>query len=230
MVNKEIKKVIKTGSGYNIIEYTDGTQEKRKGSRNWRNNNPGNIEYGAYAKKLGAIGSDGRFAIFPTYEAGRAAKQKLLFEGKSYKDKSISDAMNRYAPSSENDTNLYTTLVANAAGVDPSTKLSDLTEEQRVKALNAMEKHEGFKVGEIIPLTASAPSKPKTSSGYRTPPLPVDMSPFDVRNYQAERDVRNYSGMEPGIQQVLDQQDTGLENPLMQSSLDDLVNKLIYKR
>jgi len=58
----------------------------------------------------------------------------------------------------------------------------------------------------------------------------VPMSPADIRNYTYERDVRNYSGMEPGIQQVLGQQDTGLENPLMQTSLDDLVNKLIYKR
>jgi len=225
MASKEIKKVIKTGSGYNIIEYTDGTQEKRKGARNWRNNNPGNIEYGAYAKKLGAIGSDGRFAIFPTYEAGRAAKQNLLFEGKSYKDKSISDAMNRYAPPSENDTNLYTAIVAKAAGVDPNTKLSDLTDEQRVKALDAMEKHEGFKVGEIIPLAAPAPVKPTTPSGYRTPPLPVGMSPADIRNYTAERDVRNYSGMEPGLMGA-----TGLENPLTKDPLDDLVNKLIYQR
>ena len=43
----------------------------------------------------------------------------------------------------------------------------------------------------------------KQQSGVRTPPLPVQMSPFDIRNYRAERDVRNYSGMEPGIQEAL---------------------------
>lgn len=53
----------------------------------------------------------------------------------------------------------------------------------------------------------------------------VKMSPFDIRNYTAERDVRNYSGMEPGIMAV-----TGLENPLTADPLDDLVNKLIYQR
>ena len=226
--NKEIKKIIKTGSGYNIIEYTDGTQEKRQGARNWRNNNPGNIEYGSYAKKMGAIGSDGRFAIFPTYEAGRAAKQNLIFQGSGYKDKSITDAMNRYAPSSENDTNKYISIVSSAANADPSTKLSDLTEEQQQQVLNAMEKFEGFKVGKSTPFSPVV--KTNITEPQKSPPLPIKMSPFDVRNYAAERDVRNYSGMEPGIQQVLSQQDTGLENPLMQSSLDDLVNKLIYKR
>ena len=34
-------------------------------------------------------------------------------------------------------------------------------------------------------------------------PLPVKMSPADIRNYTYERDVRNYSGMEPGIQEAL---------------------------
>jgi hypothetical protein len=49
--------------------------------RNLRNNNPGNIEYGEFAKKHGATGSDGRFAIFPSMEAGKAAQMSLL-EGK----------------------------------------------------------------------------------------------------------------------------------------------------
>lgn len=48
------------------------------GSRGDRNNNPGNIEYGAFAKAHGAIGSDGRFAIFPTREAGESAMESLL--------------------------------------------------------------------------------------------------------------------------------------------------------
>ena len=38
---------------------------------------------------------------------------------------------------------------------------------------------------------------------YPVTPQGVEMSPFDIRNYRAERDVRNYSGMEPGIQEAL---------------------------
>jgi hypothetical protein len=49
-------------------------------TRGDRNNNPGNIEYGAWAKAHGAIGTDGRFAIFPTKEAGEAAMAQLLRE------------------------------------------------------------------------------------------------------------------------------------------------------
>jgi hypothetical protein len=46
------------------------------GPRNRRNNNPGNIEYGPFAKEHGAIGTDGRFAIFPDEETGFRAMKK----------------------------------------------------------------------------------------------------------------------------------------------------------
>lgn len=46
--------------------------------RSIRNNNPGNIEFGSFAKKFGATGSDGRFAIFPSWQAGVAAMHALL--------------------------------------------------------------------------------------------------------------------------------------------------------
>ena len=46
--------------------------------RNMRNHNPGNIEYGAFARAHGATGSDGRFAIFPDDATGNAAMQALL--------------------------------------------------------------------------------------------------------------------------------------------------------
>ena len=35
---------------------TIGDQTRSGGDRNWRNNNPGNIEYGPFAIKYGAIG------------------------------------------------------------------------------------------------------------------------------------------------------------------------------
>jgi hypothetical protein len=62
---------------------TIGGQTRSGGDRNWRNNNPGNIEYGKFAISMGAIGSDGRFAIFPSEEMGRKAADTLL-KGKSY--------------------------------------------------------------------------------------------------------------------------------------------------
>jgi hypothetical protein len=59
------------------------------GTRNWRNNNPGNIGYGNgnLAKKLGAIGKAGGFAVFPNYETGRKAIFSVLkkddFQGRT---------------------------------------------------------------------------------------------------------------------------------------------------
>ena len=139
--------IVDAGKGFTTVKLPDGTTVRRSGARNWRNNNPGNIEFGSFAKAQGAIGSDGRFAVFPTYEAGRNAKAALLFEGKGYKNKSISDAIARYAPEFENDTAAYTNAVARAVGVPAGTKLSELTPEQQIRMLNAMERIEGFKPG-----------------------------------------------------------------------------------
>jgi len=138
---------VRGGKGWTEIVMPDGKVVRREGSRNWRNNNPGNIEFGPFAQNAGAIGSDGRFAVFPTYEAGRAAKAKLLFESPNYRDKTIAGAINRYAPPFENNTNAYTGAVAAAIGVDPNTPISALSPQQREIMLDAMQKVEGFKQG-----------------------------------------------------------------------------------
>jgi hypothetical protein len=136
------------GKGYTDVIMPDGTVQRREGARNWRNNNPGNIEYGDFAKSLGAIGSDGRFAVFPTYEAGRAAKSSLLFDTKGYAGKTIYEAISRYAPASDNnDPVSYAATIARAAGVDPNTPLADLTPSQREAMLTAMERVEGGGAG-----------------------------------------------------------------------------------
>lgn len=142
--------VLKAGPGYTVVRRPDGTTETREGARNWRNNNPGNIEYGKFALAYGAVGTDGRFAVFPSYEAGRKAKEALLFESKNYKNKTIAQAIARYAPSFENDTNAYTNAVASAIGVPTSTPLQDLTPEQRQLMLDAMQRVEGWKEGKVI--------------------------------------------------------------------------------
>jgi hypothetical protein len=136
------------GAGYTDVILPDGTVERREGARNWRNNNPGNIEFGDFAKANGAIGSDGRFAVFPTYEAGRAAKGALLFSSEGYEGKSIASALERYAPRSDNNnTDAYIATVAGALGVDPNTPLADLNPTQREAMLTAMERVEGGGTG-----------------------------------------------------------------------------------
>ena len=142
-----ISSVIEGGAGFTTVTKADGTVVKREGLRSWRNNNPGNLEAGDFATSKGAVGDDGRYAVFKTYEEGREAMQSLLFEGKNYRDKTISEAISRYAPPKENDTDLYIKRVTDALGVSDSTKLSDLSGDQRATMLDAMQKHEGFKEG-----------------------------------------------------------------------------------
>lgn len=147
-------KVVTSGSGYLIAATNDGKTVKVTGNRNWRNNNPGNLEFGAFARENGAIGSDGRFAVFPTYAAGRAAKEKLLFEGSRYKGKTISEAITIYAPPTENDTSSYIRSVSSAVGVSSNTPLATLTPAQRATMLDAMQKVEGYRAGKVTLVSA----------------------------------------------------------------------------
>jgi len=149
--DKEIAGVVKGGQGFTDVKTADGEVQRRQGSRNWRNNNPGNIVAGSYAKSKGAVGSDGRFAVFPTLDAGWDAKEELLF-GPAYINLSIADAITKYAPPSENDTQRYIRTVTQATGATPDTKMSQLNNTQRDKFLQAVTQQEGFKVGTITTL------------------------------------------------------------------------------
>lgn len=145
-----VVKVISAGHGQpTVVEYADGRVEKRTGDRGWRNNNPGNIEYGDFAKSMGAIGSDGRFAIFPTPEAGRSAKENLLFESRGYRGLSIEGAISKYAPPSENNTQGYIQQVTQALGLPKNTNISSLSADQRRVLLDAIQKIEGRSTGKI---------------------------------------------------------------------------------
>jgi len=144
-----ISQVIQAEPGFNVVQYDDGRIERRTGSRNWRNNNPGNLEFGDFSRRYGALGSDGRFAIFPTYEAGQRAKEALLFEGRGYAGMTIAQAITRYAPPNENDTAMYIRTVSAAVGASPTTLMSDLNPDQRKALLASMERVEGFRVGRV---------------------------------------------------------------------------------
>lgn len=153
-----ISRVVETGAGYNVVQRGDGSLVRQEGARNWRNNNPGNIEFKPWmAEKYGAT-SDGRFAIFPTYEAGRQAKSDLIFEGKNYRDLSLSSAIARYAPPNENNTKGYQAAVlAAAGGVDK--RMGDYSQPERSAIMDAMQKVEGFRVGTVTPWGARSGAK-----------------------------------------------------------------------
>jgi len=150
-VKGAIKKVIKAGDGFTDVETVDGNQLRRKGARNWRNNNPGNLEYGGFAKEKGAVGTDGRFAVFPTLEIGSKAKSDLVF-GKNYINLSIRNAIAKYAPETENNTNAYINRIVQATNASPDTILKDLNTEQRTAMMNTISQVEGFKSGTVVAL------------------------------------------------------------------------------
>lgn len=87
-----------------------------------RNNNPGNLRF---AGQAGAIGKDSRgFAIFSTPEEGWAAlnNQISLDAGRGL---TLTQFLNKYAPSSENDTSNYINFVSSQTGIGPNDLISN---------------------------------------------------------------------------------------------------------
>jgi hypothetical protein len=105
------------------------------GSRPQRNNNPGDLVYSSEAIRFGATGTDGRFAIFPDAETGWKALQGWFsvparFDSSGnliggYLGATIEQAINRFAPPSENNTAGYVAFVANATGLSQDTLLTE---------------------------------------------------------------------------------------------------------
>lgn len=142
---RKIASVIGGGNGFTDVMYDDGTKERKQGDLNFRNNNPGNMEYGDFAKRHGAVGTDGRFAVFPDSETGRKAQEALLFGSESYSGMNILDAIKKYNPKGDgtNNPERYAANVAAALGVPVDTPLSSLNPQQRSAMLTTMEKLEG---------------------------------------------------------------------------------------
>jgi len=159
----KIAGVVDAGKGYTTTVDASGDVVKRSGARNWRNNNPGNIQAGDFAKGQGAMGSDGRFAVFPDYQTGRNAKEKLIFDTNKYKNKSLTDAIARYAPPGENNTAAYQQAVLATVG-GKNKKMSEYSLDERQKIMDKMEQVEGFKKGKVeivgkVPVTAQQPTQ-----------------------------------------------------------------------
>jgi len=102
-----------------------------------RNNNPGDINWGAFAQAHGAtrleVIPDGynevaRFAYFPDTATGFAA-MKALFQTPSYKGLNVRQALCRYAPPADhNDTSAYEANVCAWVGCQPTTIIDVLLE------------------------------------------------------------------------------------------------------
>lgn len=88
-------------------------------TRGIRNNNPGNLNYIGQAGATLEGGANGRFA---TWKTPREGLQALANQLRLYGDRgldTIRKVINKYAPSSENDTNGYVNNLAMFMGIDP---------------------------------------------------------------------------------------------------------------
>jgi hypothetical protein len=93
--------------------------------RGIRNNNPGNIRYGEFARSAGAVGADrGGFAVFSDMHTGIEATAKLLRSYTARGFDTIRKIVSRWAPANENDTQAYIAAVAKQLGVSADTVLS----------------------------------------------------------------------------------------------------------
>jgi RHS repeat-associated protein len=129
----------------------DGSFEIRTGgTKAWRNNNPGNLVYGPFAREHGAIGRDwGGFAIFGDDGDGARAQEALLRTG-TYHNISLDSTISLYAPPCCNDTRRYQELVRGATGASGGTLLRQLSPTQMQSLLAKMREHEGYRPGKII--------------------------------------------------------------------------------
>jgi len=153
-LNNKVEKVLAFGKGYVTFLMTSGDKIKNSGgSLSWRNNNPGNLKYGAFAKENGALkAGSGGHAIFASFEDGQAAMRELLFgPGSKYAGLSVAKAIARYAPASDpkakNQPKAYTAFIVKEVGIKSTKLLRDMTETEQTKMLDAMVTYEGYKQG-----------------------------------------------------------------------------------
>jgi hypothetical protein len=150
------------GVAYLVVDNEVRVKARSNSSPSWRNNNPGNItvnsqfpeawNYGAYSGK----NTSGRFAIFPTYEAGVEGTQRWMEKRRS---KTIQSYFEAYAPSSEqgNDPNRYAKNVASAIGFSVRDTINRVLDEGKfLDFISAQKREEGWAEGGVFALSDSS--------------------------------------------------------------------------
>lgn len=146
--------------------------------RGLRNNNPGNIIDGPFAKNLpGYAGTDGKFAKFASLDDGNAAIDRLL---QSYGQRGFntpSAITNRWAPASDgNNPQAYAQNVARALGVDVNAPL-DMNNPQTLSTLrSAITRQEN---GPVASLPQSQPVSAAPASAGVVPSSPAATPPIN---------------------------------------------------
>ena len=113
-------------------------------SRSFRNNNPGNLRWGAWAESRGAANDGEGYAKWETPIQGLSAMVALL-SIKSYRDLTIREAIQRYAPAADhNSPNEYSDYVLHRSWVPDDAKIGKLDPFQLIRVVEAMIRFEGW--------------------------------------------------------------------------------------
>lgn len=144
--------VVDSGDGFTIVQYSDGTTERRAGSRGIRNNNPGNLTgtlQGALRQGAVAVDHGGNY-VFPDAQTGQRAMANFVLQRNA--DSSIGDMLGTYAPAGAandpNNTNrLYPSMVQ-GAGFNLGDRVGALPAAEQQRLLDTMM---GIETGQPAP-------------------------------------------------------------------------------
>lgn len=103
-----------------------------------RNNNPGNIRFGDFARAQGATGQDERgFAVFPDQSSGEKAQHNLL-NGDAYKNMTLSQMVSKWAPNTDkNNPAQYARSIKQMTGLDMDKTYAELTPDEQKRFRDA---------------------------------------------------------------------------------------------
>ncbi len=167
-----------------------------KEARGARNNNPGNIEFGSFAKNRGAVGSDGRFAKFSSPSQGIQAMGDLLGVYQSQHNlTTIGQMINRWAPpEDDNPTSDYAARVARAVGIGVNDPVDLRAEPDKLARMVAamIEQENGYQVysesyvtrslASDGPIEPMKPAKETVDLGKLLNPKTLDALESDMRS------------------------------------------------
>lgn len=165
--------------------------------RGVRNNNPGNIEDGPFARSLpGYKGSDGRFAIFETPQDGVNAGAQLLG---SYARRGVvtpAQVINRWAPPSDNNpTQAYAQYVAQRLGIGVDDPIPESRRAEAFQAINEFENGtRGPSQGSGGARVVSAAQAPQETAAQQAASA--------ARSFTQERQLRTEIGNHPAAKEL----------------------------
>lgn len=184
-------------------------------TRGIRNNNPGNIKYGAFAKSMGATAADSAgFAIFPTANAGIAAIQKNL---EAYGRKGFDTPFEIAHRWSTTDQAAYTKRLADLFGGNPNKQL-DMSDPKVIAALSRgiITQENGFNPYASLASTGAYVGAPRVQSGASSKPSTTTNTVTINGPINVQTKATDANGVAKGIRKAF------RDNPLIAGSVTAL--------